>query len=93
MTSVFGRAEYLVLPWLIGSIRVEQFDAGSDEARRAGYTRGARESTSIAPGIVALVRPNVRLVLEGDLYASERASAEGMRPRPAALWTRLEVIF
>lgn len=93
MTSVFGRVEYLALPWLIGSLRVEQFDAGSDEARRAGFTRGASESTSIAPGIVALVRPNVRLVLEGDLYASERASAEGMRPRPAALWTRLEVIF
>ena len=93
MTSVFGRAEYLVLPWLIASLRVEQFDAKSDGARRAGYTRGASESTRIGPGLVALVRANVRLVLEGELYASERASAEGLRPRPAALWTRLEVIF
>ncbi|MCR4342115.1 MAG: hypothetical protein NUW01_19740 [Gemmatimonadaceae bacterium] len=93
MTSLFGKAEYLVLPWLIGSLKVEQFDAGSDEARRTGFTRGASESTRIAPGIVALVRQNVRLVLEGELYASERASAEGMRPRPAALWMRLDVIF
>jgi len=93
MTSLFGKAEYLVLPWLIGSLKVEQFDAWSHEARRAGFTRGTSESTRIAPGIVALLRQNVRLVMEGESYASERASAEGVRPRPAALWMRLDVIF
>jgi hypothetical protein len=93
MTSVFGKAEYLVWPWLIGSLKVERFDAESDEARRAGFTHGASESTRIAPGIIALLRQNVRLVLEGESYASERASAEGIRPRPSALWMRLDVIF
>lgn len=93
MTSFFGKAEYLLLPWLIGSLKVEQYDAGSSDARRAGFTLGASESTRIAPGIVALLRQNIRLVLEGETYASDRSSAEGARPRPSALWMRLHVIF
>ncbi|MEK6611165.1 MAG: hypothetical protein AABZ29_00085 [Gemmatimonadota bacterium] len=93
MTSVFGKAEYLVFPWLIGSLRAERFDAGSPAARRAGFTRGTDRRTRVAPGVVMLIRQNIRLVAEGELGAPARAPADGIRPRPVIFGMRLDVIF
>lgn len=93
MTSVFGKAEYLVFPWLIGSLRAERFDAGSPAARRAGFTRGTDRRTQVAPGVVILIRQNIRLVAEGELGASARAPTDGIRPRPATFGMRLDVVF
>lgn len=93
MTSVFGKAEYLAFPWLIGSLRLEQLEAGSSAARRAGFTRGTEKRTRIAPGVVMLLRQNVRLVAEGDLFASDRALTEEIHPRPVIFGMRLDVVF
>jgi len=93
MQSRFAKAEYLFWPWLEGSLKLERFDATSPVAHRNGYTRGADERVLVAPGVVALLRQNARLVIEGEFYALERLSAEAGRRRSAGLWTRLDVTF
>jgi len=93
MRSRFAKGEYLFWPWLAGSLKLEQFNATSPVAQRAGYTRGADERVLVAPGIVALLRQNARLVIEGEFYARERSSAEAARRRSVGLWTRLDVTF
>lgn len=93
MRSLFAKGEYFVWPWLAASLKLERFDASSSDARRAGYSRGGEDRVLVAPGIVALLRQNARLVIEGEFYARERSSAESARRRSAGLWTRLDVAF
>ena len=93
MRSRFAKGEYLFWPWLEMSLKLERFEATSSEARRAGFTRGAENRMLIAPGIVALLRQNARIVVEGEFYARERSSAEAGRRRSVGLWTRLDVAF
>lgn len=93
MRSVFAKGEYLFWPWLAASLKTERFDAGSVDARRAGFTRGAEDRLLFVPGIVALLRQNARIVIEGEFYGRERSSAEAGRARSKGLWTRLDVAF
>jgi len=93
MQSQFAKGEYFAWPWLAGTLKLERFVATSDRARGAGFTRGSEDRLLIAPGIVALLRQNARLVLEGEFYARERSSAEVGRGRTVGLWTRLDVAF
>lgn len=93
-TSLFAKAEYIALPWLIASLKGEHFVfAESAVLRRDGYVRGAPDEDVLAPGVIALVRANVRLVAEGELYISDRRSREAGRGRPHVLWLRLDLSF
>lgn len=92
--SIFGKAEYLVFPWLMGSAKFERFQADiPDEARALGYTDGEVDEVRVMPGFVALLRQNIRGVLEVDWSVRDAARrAQGLR-RPVSLWLRLDIAF
>jgi hypothetical protein len=90
--SVHAKAEYLVYPWLITSLKAEHFTLDRPPASPAGSPLPG-DQDRIIPGVIALIRQNVRAVVEADLYLhDERSSALG-EPTPAALWVRLDVAF
>lgn len=93
MRSVFGRTEWMIWPWLFGSVKAEHFTTSSADARRLGFVQGGEDRLLVAPGLIALVRQNVRLILEGEAYARERSTQVGGQPRRAALTARLDVAF
>lgn len=89
-TSLFGRLEYLAYPWLIGSLKTESFDVTLPPGvRLAGTTR----ETRIMPGLIALVRQNIRVLAEAELFASDALAAAPAERRPHALWLRLDLAF
>lgn len=90
-SSVFGRGEVLLYPWLIASVKAEVFRVSPTAS--GGLAVTPYDQTRLLPGIVALIRHNVRLVLEGDLYGRHAASAARGAPRPHALGARLDVAF
>ena len=58
----------------------------------AGFTGGVGQ-TRIIPGVIALIRPNVRAIAEVELYTHfEPADLQNLS-RPTGLWLRLDVAF
>lgn len=93
-TSVFGKLERVVFPWLIASLKTERFVfSPHNSLQRDGYVRGAPRQDLLAPGLIALLRPNVRLVAEGEVLLADRLAREAGRERPRALWFRLDFAF
>jgi hypothetical protein len=93
-SSVFGKAEYLVFPWLIGSLKLDLFQADiPSEALALGYTQGRVDQMRLLPGVIALLRQNIRGVIEVDWFARDEAlNAQALR-RPVSVWLRLDVAF
>lgn len=91
--SWFGKAEYLVYPWLMGSLKAERFTIDpAPGAIPAGYTLAPVASTRVLPGIVTLVRQNVRAAMEAELYPDYPLTAPD-QVVPRRLWLRLDVAF
>lgn len=83
LSSVFGKVEWLAFPWFIGSLKIDSFwsdapDAALDE-----------QEVRVMPGLVMLIRQNVRGVIEAEWFTKQT------RPRelPNSLWFRLDVSF
>ncbi|MDH3427398.1 MAG: hypothetical protein OEM23_03095, partial [Gemmatimonadota bacterium] len=92
-TTLLGRAEYLFYPWLIGSLKIDDLDVEFPEAVRAdGFTGGA-DQTRIVPGVIALIRPNVRAVAEFEWFTRFEPADLLDLSRPTGLWLRLDVAF
>jgi hypothetical protein len=92
-SSFFAKAEYLLFPWLIGSLKFDTFDVElSEEVRSAGYV-GTHDQTRWMPGIVALIRHNVKLVAEAELFTRHVASDASGERDSQGLWLRLDVAF
>lgn len=92
--STFGKLEYLLFPWVIGSLKIERFEAPIPaNLRSLGYSIGARRRTTLVPGVVVLLRQNVRGVVEGEFFLRETQSRELGRRLPHSLWVRLDVAF
>jgi hypothetical protein len=45
------------------------------------------------PGAYALLRQNLRAVVEGEFHARHEASRSANEPRPATIWFRLDLAF
>ncbi|MBI4409656.1 MAG: hypothetical protein HY561_08115 [Gemmatimonadetes bacterium] len=90
-SSLFGKAEVLFLPWLIGSLKLDYFT--TDASAESDFTVTDADQTRVLPGLVLLVRQNVRAVVEGDLYASDAPPPQRDSRRPHSLWIRLDVAF
>lgn len=92
--SVFTKAEYFVYPWLMGSLKGEMFrDKIARELRSEGFSQGSLDSTRILPGVVFLIRQNVRGVVEAELYSRHDPSRVADLRKPHNLWVRLDVAF
>ncbi len=93
-SSLFGRGEWLVYPWLIGSLKAERIVAEADPGTLTpGYVAARLEETRVAPGVIALVRQNVRVVAEAEFFSRYRPGGGLQRRAPRNLWLRLDVAF
>lgn len=93
-SSAFGKLEYLVYPWLMASLKADVLETAiAEELRDEGFTEGLLDATRLMPGVVVLVRQNVRAVLEGEIFARHRPTDEVDLRAPHNLWIRLDVAF
>lgn len=93
-TSAFARGEYLALPWVLASLKVERFDvSATDLPPGTSALPAPSEATRIVPGLVLLLRQNIRFVLEGELFTDAPGPDRAGLARPHGLWMRLDVAF
>jgi hypothetical protein len=91
-TSLYGRGEYLLFPWLVASLKIDRTRfhavgaAGGDGVEPLHRAR-------VMPGLVALLRQNVRAIAEADLYMRDEPRSGPAGEPPHALWLRLDVAF
>lgn len=91
--STFGKVEYLLYPWLIGSLKAERFTLEPEGGVvPPGYTFNPIAITRVLPGVVALVRQNVRAVAEAELFPGYAPATPG-QASPRRLWLRLDIAF
>ncbi|MDH3224915.1 MAG: hypothetical protein OEO23_14435, partial [Gemmatimonadota bacterium] len=92
--STFGKIEYLFYPWVMGSMKFEAFEAPIPAGLRSlGFSVGERRRTKVLPGVVFLLRQNVRGVIEGEFFLKDTETAELDLRRPHNVWLRLDVAF
>ena len=92
--SWFAKGEYLLYPWLITSVKYDRLRVHADTGvLPVGYRILSGDRDVVLPGLVMLVRQNIRVVVEGELLfgADERSVAETRRPH--TLWLRLDLVF
>ncbi len=93
-SSLFGKVEYLLFPWLIASGKLESFDVDvPTPPAPSAFTLGGSDQQRVLPGIIVLLRQNVRGVLEAELFTEHESSAELNTRKPHKLWFRLDVAF
>lgn len=92
--SLFAKAEAMPYPWLILSCKAERFTLEPEGgALPPGFAAARFRETRILPGTILLLRQNVRLVVEGELFADRQRSLLA-DPRPGdALRARLDLAF
>ncbi len=94
ISSWFGKLEYMGLPWLIGSVKLDRFQVTlPSEAVGPAFDAGRSEKTRIMPGVVFLVRQNIRAVIEAELFLKDTRTNQASFRRPHALWVRLDYSF
>ncbi|MBI4543701.1 MAG: hypothetical protein HY703_00720, partial [Gemmatimonadetes bacterium] len=62
-------------------------------ASRQGFTEGGAAQTRVLPGLVLLIRQNVRGVVVAELFAADPPLLLPGGKRPHNLWFRLDVAF
>jgi hypothetical protein len=92
--SWFAKGEYLLLPWLMGSLKYDRLRVQtSGGALPPAWDLTASDRTGVLPALVMLVRQNVRVVVEGEWVLPSDARANQGARRPHALWFRLDLAF
>lgn len=88
MRSLFAKGEYAMLPWLFGSLKAEWLTVS---VPAAGSGSAEFRQHHLMPGVAALIRQNVRLVAEADLYPEYATPIP--RSSPRGVWLRLDLAF
>jgi hypothetical protein len=89
-SSVFAKAEVLVLPWFIASLKGERFRVRSSVSAVGDSLPG---ETTLVPGAVLLLRQNLRLIVESEWYARHAVTARRGERRPHGAALRLDFSF
>ena len=93
-SSFFGKVEYLAYPWAIASFKFERFSAPVPDALQdMGFVTGGFQQNRVMPGLVFLLRQNVRGVIEGDIFTRDTQAMDLGRRRPHAIWARIDIAF
>jgi hypothetical protein len=94
VSTIFAKAEYMFYPWLIGSFKFDSLDLSIPEAAlMPGFGASGLDRTRLMPGVIFLIRQNVRGVVEAELFTEHQPSAAADLSRPRSLWLRLDVAF
>lgn len=88
--SPFIRADYMFFPWFMGQVRWEQLDIDRPSDLSAV---GTVKQTRIIPAAIFLIRANMRLVLEGEIYTDNESADLAGQKEPNTFWTRLDFAF
>lgn len=88
-SSLFLKAEYMLYPWLLASLKGERFSFATPRPGAPGKQEFVQQH--LMPGLVALIRQNVRLVAEADLFPAYRHPVRSTAP--GGVWLRLDVAF
>jgi hypothetical protein len=92
-TSTFVRGEFLVYPWAIASVKAETLEYRASPAGGTAVRYAPLRRHRLLPGAVFLLRHNVRVIAEGEIFLrDEPGSGPGGRS-PHALWLRLDVAY
>jgi hypothetical protein len=92
--SWFAKGEFLLFPWLLGSLKADRLVVEiTPGALPAGGSMEPSDRAVLMPGLVALVRQNVRVVVEGELFLAGDRRAVTVNRRPHNLWLRLDLAF
>lgn len=62
--AFFGEADVVIFPWIIGLVRYEWTDTNLDDDKKEPVA-------SVIPGIVVMIRANVKAFLEAQLFLDE----------------------
>jgi hypothetical protein len=82
-TVLFAELDVTVFPWLLPGIRFESWKSEAIDAQNPGETVSYTDS-QIVPGVVFLIRPNVKVTLRGS-FAKQFANGDtGMQPGQVA---------
>jgi hypothetical protein len=70
----FAEGDYFIFPWMVGYLRFEFMNVSNSDNSEAEYSNRAR----FVPGVVCLVRANIKAALEGEFYSEDKfATAAG----------------
>ncbi len=92
--SFFAKGEYVALPWLLGSVKFDVLESELPAfVKEQGFTQGSLDQKKLLPGVIFLIRQNVRAVAEVELFIEHEATRQRMQRKPHNLWIRLDVSF
>ena len=91
--SAFSKVEYLLYPWLIGSLKFDILESDLPPSATSGGQNGDVTLSRILPGLVMLLRQNIRGVIEAEVFTEYAPRATVTEPTPNALWIRLDLAF
>jgi hypothetical protein len=74
----YDELDYVVWPWLVPGVRVEYTRATVENTAATPYDNA--ELLRVIPGVAILVRPNIRVILTGDLESGKNPPPQGWGP-------------
>jgi hypothetical protein len=83
-TTWFAELDVTVFPWLLPGIRFESWKGEAPDPENAGQTLSYTD-TQIVPGVVFLVRPNVKVTLRASFAKLLESGDSKMQPGQVAL--------
>jgi hypothetical protein len=83
-TVWFAELDVTVFPWLLPGIRLESWNGETLDPDNAGKTLSFTD-TQVVPGVVFLLRPNVKLTLRGSFAKQFAFSDTKLQPGQVAL--------
>ena len=92
--SAFVNAEYMVFPWLLAGLRWEtlRVDRPGNLISK-GFTRGSLDQTRLIPGLAFLLRQNIKIVTEYEIFTEHDESTQAGLDKPNNFWIRFDVAF
>jgi hypothetical protein len=88
----FAELDYVVFPWLLPGIRYESWSSQTPDIGGTGNSVVSYTEQQIVPGIVFLIRPNVKATLRASFagkgavnYTGESVPAVSMQPGTVSL--------
>jgi hypothetical protein len=92
--SPFVKAEYMFFPWLMGFFRWEYLNVNRPtDLVASGFTVGGLKQQRFLPGVAFLIRANMKVVLEGEVYSENQAADTAGLDKPNNFWIRLDLAF